>query len=160
MFPGPAGGMAPGLGTRARPTAIDARPGKNLRRISRLFALAVTRRRAADVRPWLGTAAAMRLRPADVSAAGRAASEQRRHRDWNRDRGQRAESTALRALATSECRTLAAFAQVRSQSAFLVTGQPPVELARDRKLGFAARERGFELFAQSAARTEDQGFDR
>ena len=62
--------MAPGLGTRARPTPIDAAPGKTLRRIFQpLFAAAVPGRRAADVRPWREVTVRVRLGPAVVPTA-------------------------------------------------------------------------------------------
>src|SRR6266487_1993315 len=49
---------------------------------------------------------------------------------------------------------------MRAQSALLRARQPPVELAGDRKLRLAARERRLELLAQRAPRTEDQRLHR
>ena len=48
---------------------------------------------------------------------------------------------------------------MRAKLAPLRSRQPAVELARDRKLRFAARQRPLELFAQSAACTEDERLD-
>src|SRR5207302_8131079 len=87
------------------------------------------------------------------------AAEERGERGRERNRGERLEGGALRALAPRDGGAVVAGAQVRAQRAALAAGQAPVELLRDRELRLVAGQGALELLAQRPSGSEEERLD-
>jgi hypothetical protein len=86
-------------------------------------------------------------RHSSADRRGTAASEETGERRGQRDRAERLQRAALGPLGAGEAGALLALAQVGAQGAFLLPGQPPVELTRDLELGLVAGDPFLELLA-------------
>ena len=93
------------------------------------------------------------------AAPDRRASAPRRERRRQRQRAEAAQRRAPCALSTRERGALRALAEMGPELRPLVLREAPVELEREHALGFATRERPFELLAERAPRAEEQGLD-
>src|SRR5919204_532896 len=162
--PGPAGGMAPGVGDGGTSYSIDTRPAKNLRPICRACRAAL-RRDGGEGRRCRGPAAAWAAgerpargsgRPRGPGAGGAPPSGPRCARAGRRCSHRRGPDEPCARVGRPQP---SAWPEAETQPALVRAGQTPVELAGDGELGLAAGERRLQLLAQRAAGAKDQCLD-